>query len=95
MCTYWQKLSAHATARLLEQRRDVDIERLLAEELHGIPLHRLIDARLEDKLGDIRFSTTNGEFRFDRDNHETLVAVTWVATARRTPRGTQFATIQS
>lgn len=74
------KLSAHATARLLERRRDVDIERLLAEELHGIPLHRLIDARIEDKPGDIRLATTNGEFRFNRDNEETLIAVTWIAT---------------
>jgi len=74
------KLSAHATARLLERRRDVDIERLLAEELHGIPLQRLIDARIEDKPGDIRLATTNGEFRFNRDNEETLIAVTWIAT---------------
>jgi hypothetical protein len=29
------KLSAHATGRLLERRRDIDIERLLAEELNG------------------------------------------------------------
>ncbi len=73
------KLSAHATARLLERRRDVDIERLLAEELRGIPLHRLIDARGENKPSDIGLATTNGEFRFKRDDDETLIAVTWVA----------------
>jgi len=76
------KLSAHATARLLERRRDVDIERLLAEELHGISLHRLLDAWIENKPGDIRLATTNGEFRFKRDDdeEETLIAVTWIAT---------------
>jgi hypothetical protein len=74
------KLSAHATARLLERRRDVDIERLLAEELHGISLHRLLDARIENKPGDIRLATTNGEFRFEREDEETLIAVTWIAT---------------
>lgn len=74
------KISAHATARLLERRRDVDIERLLAEELHGIPFHHLIDARSENEHGDIGLATTNGEFRFKRDEDETLVAVTWIAT---------------
>jgi len=73
-------LSAHATARLIERRRDVDIERLLAEELHGIPLHRLIDVRIGTTTGDIRLATANGEFRFTRDEDDTLVAVTWVAT---------------
>ena len=75
------KLSAHATARLLERRRDVDIERLLSEELRGTPVLHLIDARRENKPGDIRLATTNGEFRFKRDNDdETLIAVTWIAT---------------
>lgn len=74
------KLSAHATARLLERRRDVDIERLLADELHGIALDRLLHARTEDKSGDIRLATTNGEFRFNRDTEGTLVAATWVCT---------------
>ena len=75
------KISAHATARLLERRRDVDIERLLAEELHGITLHRLFDARMENKPGEIRLATTNGEFRLKHDDdEETLIAVTWIAT---------------
>jgi hypothetical protein len=73
-------ISAHATARLIERRRDVDVERLLAEELHGIPLHQLIDARLGKMPGEIRLATTNGEFRFTRDEDGTLIAVTWVAT---------------
>ena len=74
------RLSAHATARLLERRRDVDIERLLAEELHGVPLLRLIDARIANTPGDVRLATANGEFRFTRDEDDTLIGVTWIAT---------------
>jgi hypothetical protein len=74
------QLSAHATARLLERRRDVDIERLLAEELNGPPFYRLIDAHIANKPGDVRLATANGEFRFTRDEEEALLAVTWIAT---------------
>jgi hypothetical protein len=74
------QLSAHATARLLERRRDVDIERLLAEELRGVPFLQLVEAQIGNKSDDIRLATANGEFRFSRDEEEgTLVAVTWVA----------------
>lgn len=73
------KLSAHATARLLERRRSVDIERVIGEELRGISLHSLLDARSDNRAGDIALATTNGEFRFKLDD-EMLVAVTWIAT---------------
>ena len=66
--------------RPLERRRDVDTERLLAEELRGTPLHRLLDARMENKPGDITLATAHGEFRFKRDEEEALIAVTWIAT---------------
>jgi len=72
------KLSAHATARLLERRRSVDIERVLGEELRGIALHRLVDAQGENESGDIALATANGEFRFKRDG-EMLIAVTWIS----------------
>ena len=42
------KISAHATARLLERRRDIDIERLLADELAGKALVGLVDAWINE-----------------------------------------------
>jgi hypothetical protein len=73
------KISAHATARLLERRRDVDIERLLRDELSGEVLVGLVDAWIKRDAEDIRLPTTNGEFRFTRDDEEqTLIATTWV-----------------
>lgn len=73
------KLSAHATARLLERRRSVDIERVISEELRGVTLHGLLDARSDSRAGDIALATTNGEFRIKLDD-EILIAVTWIAT---------------
>jgi len=73
------KISAHATARLLERRRDVDIERLLADELAGKALVGLVDAWIKRDAENIRLPTTNGEFRFTRDEEEeTLIATTWI-----------------
>jgi len=74
------QLSAHATARVLERRRDVDIERLLAEELQGAPFDRLMDAWLDNEPGEVNVATTNGQFRFKRNGERTLIAVTWIAT---------------
>lgn len=78
-------ISAHATARLLERRRDVNLERILEEELGGAAaliefavrfcLNKLSDE--EARQTSFVFSTTNGEFRLTRDG-DSLVATTWV-----------------
>src|SRR5271169_1255490 len=61
-------ISAHATARLLERRRDANLERILEEELGGAAaltefavrfrLNRLSDE--ESRQTNFVFSTTNG-----------------------------------
>ena len=78
-------ISAHATARLLERRRDVNLERILEEELGGAAaliefavrfrLNKLSDE--ESRQTSFVFDTTNGEFRLTRDG-DSLVATTWV-----------------
>ena len=73
------RLSAHATARLLERRRGVDIERLLVEELSEKPLRALTDAAVGHQKVEFELPTVNGAFRFDVDEDGGLVAVTWVA----------------
>lgn len=78
-------ISAHATARLLERRRDVNLERILEEELGGAAALIEFAVRFRsNKLSDeesrqtsFTFSTTNGEFRLTRDG-DALVATTWV-----------------
>jgi hypothetical protein len=78
-------ISAHATARLLERRRDVNLERILEEELGGAAALIEFAVRFRsNKLSDeesrqtsFTFSTTNGEFRLTRDG-DSLVATTWV-----------------
>jgi hypothetical protein len=73
------QLSGHATARLMERRRGIDVERLLAEELAGSRLVELIEAGIEKKAEEITFPTTNGAFRFKRGEEGTLVALTWIS----------------
>jgi len=73
------QLSGHATARLIERRRGVDLERLLAEELSEGRLVQLIEAGIEKKVEEMNLSTTNGAFRFRRGEEGTLVALTWIS----------------
>jgi len=73
------QLSGHATARLIERRRGVDLERLLAEELSEGRLVQLIEAGIEKKAEEMSLSTTNGAFRFRRGEEGTLVALTWIS----------------
>jgi hypothetical protein len=79
------RISAHATARLLEHRRDVDLERILREELRGDDVIGLLsflsaNSRRAAEASDeaLRFATPHGEFRFKRDSGQILVAATWV-----------------
>ena len=77
------QLSAHAMARLLERRRGVDLERLLAEELAQSRLAELIEAGIEKKAAEMSLVTANGTFRFKRGEEGTLVALTWISAAPR------------
>jgi hypothetical protein len=71
-------ISAHATARLLERRRDVDIERLIAEELADIAVLRAVmDNYNNNANSEFVLQTVNGEFRGYRD-HGKLIAATWI-----------------
>ena len=79
------RISAHATARLLEHRRDVDLERILREELRGDDVVGLLgflsanSRRAEEAPEEaLRFVTPHGEFRFKRDSDDRLIAATWV-----------------
>jgi hypothetical protein len=71
------QFSAHAVARLLERRRDVDVERLFVEELEGAPLLELLD-KSSSATQEFRIATKFGSFRFEASNGEPAVAVTWV-----------------
>jgi hypothetical protein len=77
------QLSGHATARLMERRHGVDLERLLAEEIAGSRLAELIEAGIGKKAADIDLPTTNGSFRFKHGEDGKLVALTWVSAASR------------
>ena len=73
------QLSGHATARLMERRRGVDLERLLAEELSESRLVQLIEAGIEKKIEEMNLPTANGAFRFKRGEEGSLVALTWIS----------------
>ncbi len=69
------RISAHATARLLEHRRDVDLERILHEELVDSDWMWFVDKARQTSMV---FETPHGEFRFKRDSDDKLIAATWV-----------------
>jgi hypothetical protein len=73
------RISAHATARLLEHRHDVDLERILHEELVNSDWTWFVD---KARQTGIVFETLHGEFRFKRDNGDRLIATTWVSRKR-------------
>src|ERR1700756_5241701 len=88
------QLSAHAMARLLERRRGVDLERLLAEELAQSRLGGLVGGRdREEGCGDgpchgerhIPLQARGGGFacRADLDLRSTAIAVVGTSTALR------------
>ncbi len=68
------EISGHAIARLLERRRDVDVQTLLAEEL---TLRGVAELIRHHKTAE-SFETVNGEFRLQREEGDTLVAATWI-----------------
>jgi hypothetical protein len=70
------RISAHATARLLEHRHDVDLERILHEELVDSDWTWFVDRARQTSLV---FDTPHGEFRFTRERDGRLVAATWVS----------------
>jgi hypothetical protein len=69
------RISAHATARLLEHRHDVDLERILHEELVNSDWTWFVD---EARQAGMVLETPHGEFRFTRESDGRLIAVTWV-----------------
>lgn len=68
-------ISAHAAARLLERRGDVEIERILSEEFSTITLETMVKISKEE-IGET-IQTKNGAFRMQKDS-DYFVAVTWI-----------------
>jgi hypothetical protein len=68
------QFSAHAVARLLERRRDVDVERLFVEELEGAPLLELLD-KSSSATQEFRIATKFGPFCFGKQQRAGCITV--------------------